>query len=100
MEWISVKDRLPNDYDADYVVLVTNIQPDENGIIPTWLRLNVKAYELHIAKWDEADLTLVKFYQDRGDHSWDWAGKDHFCECDVDVDKITHWLKIPKYPTL
>jgi len=100
MEWISVKDRLPDDYDADYIVLATNIKADENGIIPTRFRIGFKPYELALAKWAQADPALVKFYQDRGDHSWDWAGVDQFSDCAVNMDNITHWLKIPKHPAL
>jgi len=41
MEWISVKDRLPDDYDADYIVLVTNLQRDEDGNIPACFRIGL-----------------------------------------------------------
>ena len=99
MKWISVKDKLPDDYDAYYIVLVTNIRPDEDGIIPTWFRIGFKPYELHIARWGR-EPELVKLYHDRKDFSCDLVAKDHFCECEADSDNITHWLKIPKHPVL
>ena len=91
MEWISVKDRTPDDYDSLYVVMtVYNHAPVR--------RLNQKPFKIELETWDKADMDLVKYYQDQGDHSWDWASKDHWCNCCLDDTEIAYWLKLPEHP--
>ena len=91
MEWIKCSDRLPDDYDGMYAVLTIY---DDASI----LRLNQKPFRIALAMWYQADMDLVKYHQDKGDHSWDWAEKDHWADCYLDDTKITHWVKLPNRP--
>jgi len=91
MEWISIKDRLPDNYECDYLVLY--LKPSQEIA-----RLNFKSYEIDIAQWDRSDMNLVNYHQNKGDHSWDWSAIDHWCGCSIDNALITHWLKIPDHP--
>lgn len=98
MEWISVKDKLPDDYDAYYVVLATKKCGNCDKGVAHCHRLNFNRHSIEICSWAKADMNLVRYYKEKGDDSWDYAASDHWCNCCIDIDDITHWLKLPKLP--
>lgn len=85
-EWISVKDRLP-DEDGKYLVTVTYVGTGLDDIVEI----------LYFFK----DLTRVKKYgylSDPGCHRAGWCWYDEECEQFDEEDSVTYWMPLPLPP--
>lgn len=98
MEWISVKDKLPKDYNRYYAVLITNPCSGCDANIPHLHKLNFVRHQYGIAQWAQKDLNLVKWYQDKGDHSWDHMANDRWASSSYTHEQITYWMPLPEAP--
>ena len=98
MNWISVKDRFPTEYDKYYLVLSDKSCDSCNKNESHCHRLDFKRYRYDVARWSEKDIYLVEYYRAKGDHSWDNFANDQFTECHLLNNEITHWMPFNNEP--
>ena len=98
MNWISVKDRYPEQDGLYYIVLVDRSCEKciSNESHPH--RLDFRQYSYHVARWSQKDMHLVEWYKAKGDHSWDHCASNRFTECPIIHEEITHWMPFPNTP--
>jgi Protein of unknown function (DUF551) len=98
MEWISVKDKLPQEYDIYYLVL------SDSGCRECYTQeehthtLAYKQFRYGVARYSKANMHIVNWYREKGDNSWDCYAKDRFTECNLLDNEITHWMSFDNYP--
>ncbi len=95
MNWISVTDRLP---EAGREYLTARFcEYCLKG--PHMHKLNYSGPKYRIMMRIPADMTLVNWYQAKGDHSWDWCSVDRWdFQCKEAEYEITHWMEFPLCP--
>ena len=95
MNWISVKDKLPEKY--DYYLVWAKECNDCIANNDHYHKLNYRYNRYTIALWCEKDMYLVEHKQRQGDHSWDSLVKDYW-SCSFTNEEITHWMPLPEKP--